>query len=308
MNYNRYNPCPICGSTDYCAYIKSQNGYLTTCHKLKKVVSKNEIIDGIDGKEYVFLYEKNGCYMFEDKEQYDRAKKAYREGFKYKVEDSVDFKKKTENKAILEDKGFYDELSVSHEHLNIVYRTVLKYCTLSNKHINMLKNEKWPDWLIKSSDYYTTPAYVDKNKIIEELIKNNVSVEGVPGFFVKNGSWTFNMVNGMILPVYDINKNIIRLQIRPDWAKLQLKQFSERGEKPPKYLSFSSKGKYYGSSSGAVAGIHHKSSSFKTVIVTEGSKDARIASEYLNRPCVYLPGVDTYEGFLNSRLFDDLKK
>ena len=57
-----------------------------------------------------------------------------------------------------------------------------------------------------------------------------------------------------------------------------------------------------------MAGIHYNEQRFRTVIVTEGSKDAKIASEYLKRACVYLPGVDTYNAFLNSDLFNELKK
>ena len=106
----------------------------------------------------------------------------------------------------------------------------------------------------------------------------------------------------------DINKKIIRLQISPDWNYWQINSFKERGEKPPKYINFSSNGKKNGTKSGSMAGIHYDEPKFNTVIVTEGSKDAKIASEYLKRACIYLPGVDTYNAFLNSELFDELKK
>lgn len=309
MNFNKRNPCPICGATDYCAYIKSQNGYLITCHKIKQTVKKHEIVNGIDGKEYIFLYEKNGCYMFEEKEQYETAKKAYFEGIRYKADKHTSAVVKTSDRLNFEDENNYKNIKVSHNNLNEVYRTLLNQCELSKKHIEMLKyKEKWTDDLIKKSDYFSTPDLNKKKKILEEIKKNNITLEGVPGFFTKNNKWTFNMVSGMILPVYDIDKKIIRLQIRPDWNYWQIKEFEKRGEKPPKYINFSSNGKENGTRSGSVAGIHYNNSNFKTVIVTEGSKDARIASEYLKRPCVYLPGVNTYTAFINSELFKELRK
>lgn len=308
MNYNKRNPCPICGATDYCAYIKSKNGYLTTCHKLKRYVKKNEVIDGIDGNEYIFLYEKNGCYMFEEKGQYEAAKKAYKESFCGKTSKPSVAIKKAQDEPNLDDTGIYEYTKVSHNILDEIYRKILNRCILSEKHIYMLKKEKWSSELIQKSGYFSTPDQATKKIILEDLKKSNLQLEGVPGFFTKNGEWTYNMVSGMILPVYDINKKIIRLQIRPDWNYWQINSFKERGEKPPKYINFSSNGKKNGTKSGSMAGIHYDEPKFNTVIVTEGSKDAKIASEYLKRACIYLPGVDTYNAFLNSELFDELKK
>lgn len=308
MNYNKRNPCPICGATDYCAYIKSQNGYLVTCHKLKQLVKKNEVVDGIDGKEYIFLYEKNGCFMFEEKNQYEVAKRAYYESFNCDANKVTVAKKKTQNTPKLKDEKTYEYTKVSHDVLNKVYEKILNRCVLDEKHIRMLKKEKWSNELIKKSGYFSTPDLSTKNVILEDIKQSNLPLAGVPGFFTKNGTWTYNMVSGMILPVYDINKKIIRLQIRPDWNHWQINSFRERGEKPPKYINFSSDGKENGTKSGSMAGIHYNEQRFRTVIVTEGSKDAKIASEYLKRACVYLPGVDTYNAFLNSDLFNELKK
>lgn len=308
MNYNKRNPCPICGATDYCAYIKSQNGYLVTCHKLKQLVKKNEVVDGIDGKEYIFLYEKNGCFMFEEKNQYEVAKRAYYESFNCDANKVTVAKEKTQDMPKLKDEKTYEYTKASHDVLNEVYEKILNRCVLDEKHIRMLKKEKWSNELIKKSGYFSTPDLSTKNVILEDIKQSNLPLAGVPGFFTKNGTWTYNMVSGMILPVYDINKKIIRLQIRPDWNHWQINFFRERGEKPPKYINFSSDGKENGTKSGSMAGIHYNEQRFRTVIVTEGSKDAKIASEYLKRACVYLPGVDTYNAFLNSDLFNELKK
>ena len=138
MNFNKRNACPICGATDYCAYIKSQNGYLITCHKIKQTVKKHEIVNGIDGKEYIFLYEKNGCYMFEEKEQYETAKKAYFEGIRYKADKHTSAVVKTSDRLNFEDENNYKNIKVSHNNLNEVYRTLLNQCELSKKHIEML--------------------------------------------------------------------------------------------------------------------------------------------------------------------------
>lgn len=308
MNYNKRNPCPICGATDYCAYIKSQNGYLVTCHKLKQLVKKNEVVDGIDGKEYIFLYEKNGCFMFEEKNQYETAKKAYYESFNSNASKVTIAKEKTQNTPKLKNKKMYEYTKVSHDVLNEVYKKILNRCVLDEKHIRMLKKEKWSDELINKSGYFSTPDLFTKNVILEDIKQSNLPLVGVPGFFTKNGVWTYNMVSGMILPVYDIDKKIIRLQIRPDWNHWQINSFRKRGENPPKYINFSSDGKENGTKSGSMAGIHYNEPRFRTIIVTEGSKDAKITSEYLKRACVYLPGVDTYNAFLNSDLFNELKK
>lgn len=308
MNYNKRNPCPICGATDYCAYIKSQNGYLVTCHKLKQLVKKNEVVDGIDGKEYIFLYEKNGCFMFEEKNQYEAAKKAYYESFNSNASKVTITKEKTQNTPKLKSKKMYEYTKVSHDVLNEVYEKILNRCVLDEKHIRMLKKEKWSDELINKSGYFSTPDLFTKNVILKDIKQSNLPLAGVPGFFTKNGVWTYNMVSGMILPIYDIDKKIIRLQIRPDWNHWQINSFRKRGEDPPKYINFSSDGKKNGTKSGSMAGIHYNEPRFRTIIVTEGSKDAKITLEYLKRACVYLPGVDTYNAFLSSDLFNELKK
>ena len=172
----------------------------------------------------------------------------------------------------------------------------------------MLKKEKWSDELINKSGYFSTPDLFTKNVILKDIKQSNLPLAGVPGFFTKNGVWTYNMVSGMILPIYDIDKKIIRLQIRPDWNHWQINSFRKRGEDPPKYINFSSDGKKNGTKSGSMAGIHYNEPRFRTIIVTEGSKDAKITLEYLKRACVYLPGVDTYNAFLSSDLFNELKK
>ncbi|EKC50977.1 hypothetical protein OBE_13838, partial [human gut metagenome] len=143
------------------------------------------MVDGIDGKEYIFLYEKNGCFMFEEKNQYEVAKRAYYESFNCDANKVTVAKEKTQDMPKLKDEKTYEYTKASHDVLNEVYEKILNRCVLDEKHIRMLKKEKWSNELIKKSGYFSTPDLSTKNVILEDIKQSNLPLAGVPGFFTK---------------------------------------------------------------------------------------------------------------------------
>lgn len=314
MNFNKNNPCPICGKPDYCGYVKSQNGILIGCHR-DKGVKINDKIDGIDGKAYILIREKNGTYVYEEENQLKKARLDYslnRERIKNKNANMSDFEKYEILKK--------EELDV--EKLNLVYSLFLEENPLKEKHKIKLRDEGWTDFMIKNCGFYSSEDSKVKRKEIIKKILEVTTPDRVPGFYIKNGEWTYDLQPGMLLPVKDIDGNIIRIIIKPDWNLYQLKRFKEREEYAPKYISFSSfKESEYnsdinlkekGSKATAQVGIYYSDDDkWDTIIITEGYKKAKAVNLNIKMPVVALPGVGTYAKIFEGKeksLNNELKK
>lgn len=153
---------------------------------------------------------------------------------------------------------------------------------LSEQHREHLRTVRGlTDEQIDTLGYKSTPPFYMCMKLADQLIAQGYTVEGVPGFYKKNGRWTVNfstITAGFLIPVRGIDGMIRGFQIRLDKP---LKHEDDPPEKEgAKYIWLSSASKPMGTSSGSP--VHFVGNPFDRVVyVTEGFLKADV-SHYLS--------------------------
>lgn len=165
------------------------------------------------------------------------------------------------------------------------YRTMLSLLTLNKEHREDLRRRGLSDKAINKLHYKSTPGKYN-SKIPLELIKRGCVVEGIPGFFKKDGRWTmFCCSTGYFVPFINLAGQMSSMQIRSD----------EPGIKK-RYRAFSTKGFYYGTR--AIMETHvvgYTEQDF--VLLTEGALKADVATYLMHKiygrkiPFVAIAGV-----------------
>ena len=91
---------------------------------------------------------------------------------------------------------------------------------LSERHREHLRTVRGlTDEQIDRLGYKSTPPFYLCGKLANQLIAQGYTVEGVPGFYQKNGKWTVNfstITAGFLIPVRGIDGMIHGCQIRLD--------------------------------------------------------------------------------------------
>jgi hypothetical protein len=178
----------------------------------------------------------------------------------------------------------------SNEVLDKTYRAFLAECTLLEKHKQELLSPKRGLNLkqIKGLGIKSCPTHREQHiKIINNLLRKGVTLEGVPGFFIdKSGNWNFNLfryAEGYLIPVINIRKQVIGFQIRLDEPKGK--------DKKTRYIWFSSAYKDKGVSSGSPIHLTSNKPS-KFVYLTEGPLKADIAAYKSHKVFAAVAGVN----------------
>lgn len=307
-NVSKSNPCPICGKTDWCSLLSPDEvAYpgqeLAICRRIQA----SEIDSPVNGRTYFFVKE-----LSDDSVLYSDVKREHNSkiNHSYKHRQSEQISQKAEP----------DILPLPNEKLHRIYSDFLSLLSLSNKHRKKLMEEGWSkDMIINSKiksfhfpykENKDTGRFSDQNArkaITDALLSKHASLFGVPGFYQDSDNrWTFMGKSGMIIPVYDKNRNIYRLRIRLDKPELD-----ERGKELSKYKNFSS---YYeitenfivrniyknGCRSGSKISIYFNPGTDSSSIcyITEGEKKGYIANHFLKCIVISLPGVGFYKRLL----------
>ena len=308
MNFNKNNPCPICGKPDYCGWVKSQNGILIGCHRNQNI-KLNEKINGYDGNDYILVRIKNGVYVYEEENQLKNARLEFFLRTNNKTNKNLNLEQFENRENPVTDKNLYKIADV--KTLNQVYSEFLKFNPLKDKHKNKLKYEGWTEKMIENCGFYSSEDHKKEREKIVKHLAANFKLNNVPGFYIENGKWTYKLQPGMLIPVRDINKNIVRIMIRPDWNYYQLKKFKEENKKVNKYLSFSSfkdtkenpmvNIKLEGAKATSEVGFYYEDNDkWDNIIITEGYKKAKAINSLIKMPVLALPGVSSY-----SKIFED---
>lgn len=169
--------------------------------------------------------------------------------------------------------------SVSRAETPIIHKTLsalLKLLTLSEEHREHLKNIRClTDDQINKIGFKSTPPFYKCDKIARTLLNSGYTLEGVPGFYKRNGIWTVmfcSYTKGVLIPVRTIDGLIQGLQIRLD---VPLKN-DDSDKFGAKYIWHSSGSKPYGTSPGGpVQFLGNKSA--ERVYITEGYLKSYIA-------------------------------
>ncbi len=176
--------------------------------------------------------------------------------------------------------------------LHKTYSALLDMLTLSSAHREHLRNVRGlTDEQIDSFGYKSTPSFYNCKRIAKRLQDMGCTLEGVPGFYKKDGIWTvkfYTKATGILIPVKGLDGLIRGMQIRLD---VPLKDENDSEDKSgTKYIWLSSAGKDAGVSSGAP--VHFVGDPFaRTVFITEGILKADIAHTLMNRSFVAIAGI-----------------
>ncbi len=177
----------------------------------------------------------------------------------------------------------------------VIHRTMtglLEMLTLSKNHREHLQTARGlSDEQIDSLGYKSTPSFYKCKKLTDRLISKGYTVEGVPGFYQKDGHWTVSfpsMLAGFLIPVHGVDGLIRGCQIRLD---VPLKNENDPpGKQGAKYVWLSSSGKPGGTSSGSPVHIAGDIRA-RTVYLTEGILKSDIAHLLMNRTFVGVAGI-----------------
>lgn len=172
-----------------------------------------------------------------------------------------------------------NEQPVDRAETPVIHKTLsamLSLLKLKDEHREHLKNVRClNDKQIDKIGFKSTPPFYMCDKIARTLLNNGYTLEGVPGFYKRNGIWTVmfcSYTDGILIPVRTVDGLITGLQIRLD-VPLKNDDSDKTGSK---YIWHSSAGKPYGTSPGGpVQFVGNKHA--KRVYVTEGYLKSYIA-------------------------------
>lgn len=173
------------------------------------------------------------------------------------------------------------------------YSMLLDMLTLSKNHHEHLRTVRGlTDAQIDELGYKSTPPFYLCRKLTEQLMKKGCTVQGVPGFYRKDGHWTvkfYTKIAGILIPARGIDGLIRGLQIRLD---VPIKDENDDPDKTgAKYIWLSSSNKEMGVSSGSP--VHFVGDPMaRTVFVTEGLLKADVAHCLMNRTFAAIAGAN----------------
>lgn len=179
--------------------------------------------------------------------------------------------------------------------INRTLSALLGLLKLSDMHREHLKNVRClTDSQIDKIGFKSTPPFYMCEKLARTLIKNGFTVEGVPGFYKRNGVWTVmfcSYTNGILIPIREIDGMIHDLQIRLDTP---LK--NEGSNKPgAKYIWFSSSSKPYGTGPGSpIQFLGDKNAG--RIYITEGYLKSYIAHALSGKTFIALASANAAAG------------
>ncbi len=172
------------------------------------------------------------------------------------------------------------------------FSMMLELLTLSKSHRDHLRRVRGlTDVQIDALGYRSTPPFYKSKMIAKRLMEKGSTLQGVPGFYRKDGEWTvkFSTITaGILIPVRGIDGLIRGMQIRLD---VPIKDSDDPDKCGTKYIWLSSAGKDMGVSSGSP--VHFVGDPFaRAVYITEGFLKADIAHYLMNRSFVAIAGVN----------------
>ena len=211
---------------------------------------------------------------------------------------------------------------------NLTYRRLLESLELSEQHKRDLLGRGLSSEDIVRCQFRSMPN-TSKERMCADMIRDGYVLEGVPGFWKKDGKWVFGnkYQRGILIPQKDSLGRIQGFQIRNDekehickhckfftdskctngkcacYNKFMKKNDSCSEYEPdiPKYMSLSSADKPFGTSSGSF--VHFAVHSYKRkidyletkVLLTEGPLKADIANALsrFDSPILAIPGVNS---------------
>ncbi len=177
----------------------------------------------------------------------------------------------------------------------VVHKTLsamLEMLTLSKHHREHLRSVRGlTDEQIDRLGYKSTPPYYKCRTLAEQLLAKGCALEGVPGFYQKDGKWMArfpSVLSGFLIPVRGVDGLLHSCQIRLDTP---MRNDNDPPDKQgAKYVWFSSSGKPGGTPSGSPVHIAGEGKA-RTVYLTEGVLKADVAHFLMHRTFIGVAGI-----------------
>lgn len=181
------------------------------------------------------------------------------------------------------------DITVRHK----TFTALLSILTLSKEHREHLQTVRGlTDEQIEKLGYKSTPPFYMCRSLASRLLEKGYQLEGVPGFYQKDGQWTIassTYTSGILIPARTRQGCISGFQIRLD---VPLKNEDDPPDKQgAKYIWFSSVGKPKGTSSESPAHFVGDPDA-GVVYVTEGLLKSDISHYLMNRTFAATAGVN----------------
>ncbi len=200
---------------------------------------------------------------------------------------------KNTKKAIGRKRRIFEEVELPLAPVDVrdkTYRSLLDLLDLEDNHFENLMSRGLPFQLIYDNLYRSYPISGHRD-LCHMLLSQGCILEGVPGFYKKDGIWTLrNNPSGFLIPQKDGRGRILGLQIRTD-----------KGSARYITLSTCSNEKEYPSGTGAKANPHFVKGNLgiEKMIITEGPLKGDIISYYTGYSVLALQGVNAISNLEN---------
>lgn len=323
--------CRICGKPDWCYRLPVQldripAGYTgedfnSVCNRTDGQVAINDIIIGVNGKEYrAYKIDADGIGVrFEPLELREAQQKNWRENH-------GNFQPRRIAKTYADEEILPENPPADDATLDRVYREFLSLLRLEPEDQTYLNREGITEGLIKYWKIVSVPEtdYVrwklgNKYRTVNDwrkdtcarLLRRVPSLEHVPGFRKdKKGEWTYCGYGGIVFPLYNVHGQIYALRVRnhsqyhdKDGFVISQADYEldkEHNFRTGKYVNFTTFGND-GCKIGCRAGIflprerEGRPFSRARVWCTEGEKKSIVGSEMLQNIFIDVPGVSSYK-------------
>ena len=147
------------------------------------------------------------------------------------------------------------------------YHEMLMHLQLSPKHKADLLSRGLSEERIEHNMYRSLPASESARRLLAGILSDFHTLEGIPGFYVKDGQWTIAGCSGLLIPYRDKDGLIQGLQVRLD----------DETNPARKYRWLSSRGMAHGTRSRSYIHVTGNFSA-KTAYLTEGGLKGDVAS------------------------------
>lgn len=190
------------------------------------------------------------------------------------------------------------------ETLDKIYRIFMKGNTLigkqklSEEHLRKLKEERKLSLIdIDQTGYFTFPKGTIMRSFLKTLIKEGIDVDvlkTIPGFYydIKNETYTFSRLKcttGIGIPIVDVNKKIVGIQIRKD-DDGRYQWFSSSFTDNPKVKNFIN-----GTGPGTPLSVFYPNEiKCRTIFITEGHFKAKKICEEFGAISISVQGVNNW--------------
>lgn len=323
IEVSKRNPCPICGTGDYCCHIPADDGFgeVYICRRFRdaRVINPGgDTPSKVDGGFYLFLSETkdgtSGIYReaSDVKAARDAGHKVWQKGADYSTIMGPNAVKKDLVPVGINE--IADDAT-----LDRFYRELIKLYPINKQGEEYLLKEGWPVKLVRNSMLCSFPVedwrrnwhkncrYLPEDTSLKraaavcQIIEKHGEPVGVPGFYIrtdkKNGEkyWDINTRSGVGFPLYNDKGQIVRIRVRMNFLDVE-KQYEYDNEKGLYFVADDNKKRFV--SWGGV-----KREEFDGTLVTEKDKKFRCSGKY--RGLSSFDQVDNYDDGTYTNRFEN---